>query len=66
LDIEDDLISQLKHKASDGGLFDINVKSRDFIAEGTGLSDQSVDHAMVYNILHIENPISLLKMRSAF
>lgn len=61
LDIEDDLISQLKRKAFDNGLSNINVRSRDFISEGTGLPDKAVDHAMIYNILHIENPISLLK-----
>lgn len=61
LDIEDDLIFQLKLKAFDGGLTNITAQSRDFISEGTGLPDQAVDHAMVYNILHIENPVSLLK-----
>lgn len=61
LDIEDDLVSRLRNKASANRLFNINAQLRDFIAEGTGLPNQSVDHAMAYNILHIEHPIPLLK-----
>ena len=59
-DIEDELISQLQHKASEQGLSNIKVQARDFISEGTGLPNQLVDHAMVYNILHIESPTLLL------
>jgi SAM-dependent methyltransferase len=33
---------------------------RDIIADGTGLPDDSVDFAMLFNILHVENPVELL------
>jgi hypothetical protein len=33
------------------------VVLRDFVAEGTGLAENSVSHAMVFNILHAENPM---------
>ena len=34
---------------------------RDFVADGTGLPSSSVDYAMVFNILHAEQPQRLLK-----
>ncbi len=33
----------------------------DFIIEGSGLRDQSVNYAMLFNILHVEKPEGLLK-----
>lgn len=60
-DIEPDLVSLLKRKALDQGLVNVRAELRDFIGQGTGLPSESVDHAMVYNILHIEDPIPLLK-----
>jgi len=43
-----------------------NVKNvvtilRDFLAEGTGLDCKSVDYVMLFNILHLEDPILLLR-----
>ena len=60
-DIEPELVSLLKRKALDEGLVNVKAELRDFIGQGTGLASESVDHAMVYNILHIENPVPLLK-----
>ena len=34
---------------------------RDFVAQGTGLPDSGMDHAMVYNLLHLDDPVRLLK-----
>lgn len=60
-DIEPDLVSLLQCKAREQGLENVKAELRDFITQGTGLPSESVDHAMVYNILHIEDPVSLLK-----
>jgi ubiquinone/menaquinone biosynthesis C-methylase UbiE len=38
----------------------VQTRQRDFVAEGTGLPDDSVGYAMLFNILHAENPVSLL------
>jgi SAM-dependent methyltransferase len=38
----------------------VHVERRDFVAEGTGLPDASVDCAMLFNILHCEEPEVLL------
>ena len=39
----------------------IKVLLRDFINEGSGLEDRSMDYAMLLNILHAEKPEELLK-----
>jgi SAM-dependent methyltransferase len=61
LDIEPHLIAQLREKAGVEGLSNIRADVRDFVEHGTGLPSETADHAMVYNILHIEDPIALLK-----
>lgn len=59
-DIEPDLVELLRRRAREEGLSGIQAMARDFVAEGTGLPEASVDHAMLYNILHIEQPHILL------
>ena len=59
-DIEPDLVDLVKSKARALGLKNVEAVHRDVLAEGTGLPDQSMDHAMVYNLLHIEDPVALL------
>ncbi len=59
-DIEPALVSLLQERAGAENLANIRATLRDFIADGTGLPDASIDHAMLYNILHLENPIALL------
>ena len=61
LDIEPDLVALIQRKASEAGFSNIRAEVRDFIAQGTGLTSASVDHAMVYNILHIDDPVRLLR-----
>lgn len=34
---------------------------RDFVGEGCGLTDSSVDAALLFNILHHDNPVDLIK-----
>lgn len=34
---------------------------RDFVEQGTGVSDCSQGHAMVFNLLHIEDQLALLR-----
>ena len=57
LDIEPEMIS---HVAA-ASLTNIVPLERDFIANGTGLPDASAVHAMVFNILHVENPVGILR-----
>lgn len=43
------------------GLNNIHVMVRDFMSEGSGLKNESVDYVMLFNILHLENPQELLR-----
>jgi SAM-dependent methyltransferase len=60
-EIEHELVALVQRKAAEAGLQNISAERRDFVAEGTGLPPQSVDHAMIYNLLHIEEPVRLLR-----
>jgi SAM-dependent methyltransferase len=60
-DIEPELVALVHRKAQEAGLPNVHVELRDFVAQGTGLPAKSIDHAMVYNLLHIEEPVGLLK-----
>ena len=61
LDIEPELVRQLQNQAMAAGLSGVRVQERDFVKDGTGLPDSSVDHVMLYNLLHIEEPEVLLR-----
>jgi SAM-dependent methyltransferase len=61
LDTEQDLVAGLAAKSARIGLRNIKPVLRDFVAGGTGLPAAAVDHAMIYNLLHIENPVALLR-----
>lgn len=61
LDIEADLVALVRHKAHESGLTNIHAEQRDFVTHGTGLPTASVDHAMIWNLLHLERPIALLE-----
>jgi len=60
IDIEPEMISITEKKKKEAGLDNIIVVLRDFMADGSGLKDNSVDYVMLFNILHLENPVSLL------
>jgi ubiquinone/menaquinone biosynthesis C-methylase UbiE len=61
LDIEPEMVTTTEQKARDEGLENVSVELRDFVEHGTGRPDSSVDYAMLFNILHIENPVRLLE-----
>lgn len=60
LDIDPQMVATTSSKARKARLSNIQVEQRDFLAEGCGRPDASVDYAMLFNILHIENPKALL------
>lgn len=59
-DIELEMIAETQRKAERITLANIKFYLRDFIENGTGLPEASVDYVMLYNILHAEDPIRLL------
>ncbi len=61
LDIDPDMIRMNSEEAKKQGLDNVRTMLRDFMTEGSGLAEGSVDYVMLFNILHLENPKSLLK-----
>ncbi|MBB6521877.1 class I SAM-dependent methyltransferase [Pseudoteredinibacter isoporae] len=61
VDIDMDMVARTKQLGSDAGLGNIHVERRDVISEGVGLPQGSQAGAMVYNLLHLEEPVSLLR-----
>jgi ubiquinone/menaquinone biosynthesis C-methylase UbiE len=61
IDIDAEMIAATKKKAETAGLHNVQVRLRDFLAEGTGLPSGSADYAMLFNILHAEQPMILLE-----
>lgn len=61
LDIEPEMVSLVGQRAREMDIGNVRVALRDFVEHGTGVEDGSQGHAMVFNLLHIEQPCSLLR-----
>ena len=61
IDIEPEMLAISKAKANDAGLHNIELMQRDFVADGSGLADSAVDYVMLFNILHAEERMALLR-----
>jgi SAM-dependent methyltransferase len=61
LDIEPEMVARVQDKARAAGLANIHAVLRDFVAEGTGLDAATQTHAMIFNLLHLEQPVALLR-----
>jgi len=59
-DIDGKMISQLQNKIEQLDINNIELYQKDFISEGTGLPDSSMDYVMLFNILHHKNPHQIL------
>ena len=61
MDIEPEMIEATKRKAEDNKLSNVETMLRDFVSDGSGLEDESVDYVMLFNILHAEEPHKLIR-----
>jgi len=61
LDIEPDMVSATARKAAAAGLANVVASVRDFVADGCGLPDGQAGYAMLFNILHLDDPVGLLR-----
>jgi ubiquinone/menaquinone biosynthesis C-methylase UbiE len=61
VEIEPSMANHLKQKIISENLSNIKIQQRDFVKDDTGLPDSSIDYVMLFNILHAENPVRLLK-----
>lgn len=60
-DIDPAMVAATTRKIRAAGLRNVRVVMRDFVADGTGLGDGSVGCALLFNILHGEDPVGLLR-----
>lgn len=61
LDIEPEMVEVVRQKCDDAGIQNVQATVRDFVADGTGMGDNSMDAALLFNILHHEAPVDLMK-----
>lgn len=61
LDIEPEMVEFVRQKAESFALPNIRAEVRNFVANGTGVEDGSQAHAMIFNLLHLEQPVALLR-----
>lgn len=61
LDIEPAMIAIVREKAASLGLHNIRTALRDFVVEGTGMATASQSRAMIFNLLHLAQPVPLLR-----
>lgn len=59
-DIDPLMVSATIDRAAQAGVRNVVVEARDFVSEGCGRPDSSVSFVMLFNILHIEDPMILL------
>lgn len=60
LDIDPAMVAATAAGAARNGLSNVRAEERDFLAHGSGRPDASVGYAMLFNILHVEEPVTLL------
>jgi SAM-dependent methyltransferase len=60
LDLDSAMLEATRSNAMEAGLDNIEYRLRDFVAAGSGLAGGSVDYAMLFNLLHMDDPASLL------
>src|ERR1017187_1218951 len=61
LDIDPAMVAATRARADAEGVRNVEANARDIVACGTGLPDAAVDYVMLFNILHCEDPLSLLR-----
>ena len=61
IDLEQDMVAATAAKAKQHGLSNVVAIERDFVRHGTGLRDNSMAYVMLFNILHAEDALSLLR-----
>lgn len=61
LDIDAEMLETTRAKCHAAGLTNVELQQRDFAVEGSGLSDGSVDYVMLFNILHADERLMMLK-----
>ena len=61
LDFDPQMVAACEARARAAGLQNVICRQCDFVAGGTGLAGGSAGFVMLFNILHAENPVGLLR-----
>jgi ubiquinone/menaquinone biosynthesis C-methylase UbiE len=61
IDIEPEMLANTGAKAKAFGAANIELLQRDFVVDGSGLADRTVDYVMLFNILHAQERMALLR-----
>jgi SAM-dependent methyltransferase len=61
IDIDPLMVAATAARISQAGLRNVVVAQRDFVMDGCGRAPQTARLALLFNILHIEDPVGLLK-----
>jgi SAM-dependent methyltransferase len=61
VDIEPEMVAITRQRAAAAGLANVSAGVRDVLAAGFGLPAGSCDAALLFNILHADQPIALLR-----
>ena len=61
VDVEPAMLATTLQKAKSLALGNVRTIQRDFMADGTELAPDSIGYAMLFNVLHAENPLRLLR-----
>ncbi len=61
LDIDPAMITVVREKAANLKLHNVRAELRDFVEEGAGVDAGSQEHAMIFNLLHLAQPVALLR-----
>lgn len=61
IDIELEMVAETVRKAIGAGIGTVTGERRDFVTAGCGRPDESAGYALLFNILHIEDPVGLLR-----
>ncbi len=61
LDIEPAMIAATARRLGQASSGNVRLVLRDFVTDGSGLPNASVDYALLFNILHAEDPVALLR-----
>lgn len=64
-DIDPAMAAQTQARVAAAGLRNVSVNVRDVLAEGFNLPSDSADAALLFNILHAEQPVDLLRLSAS-
>ncbi len=60
-DIDPIMVAATSARISGTGHRNVIIEHRDFVVDGCGRPDDSVSFVLMFNILHIEDPVGLLR-----